>query len=90
MSREVLKNNQQHTTIMENFETLKLVEMLTLIEPDILACACGILGLVHLEQKKSNLKLLLKYILRQFNSEDAKSSDDGGSSWYTKLDDHLE
>ena len=55
-----------------------------------LACAFGILGLVVPEQKKGNLKLLLKYILRQFNSEDAEGSDSGGSSWYTKLHTHLE
>ena len=55
-----------------------------------LACAFGILGLVVPEQKKGNLKLLLKYIFRQFNSEDAKGSDGGGSSWYTKLYTHLD
>ena len=32
------------------------------------------------EQKKGNRKLLLKHILRQFNSEDAKGSDDGAYS----------
>ena len=55
-----------------------------------LAWACGIVGLVNPEQKKDNLKLLLKYILWQFNSEDAKGSDEGGSSWYKKLHDHLD
>ena len=48
------------------------------------------LGLVDLQQRKDDLKLLLKYILTQFNSEDAKGSNYGGSSWYTKLHDHLE
>ena len=52
--------------------------------------ADSILFLADPEKKKGNLELLLKYILRQFNSEDAKGSDDGGSSWYTKLHDHLE
>ena len=52
--------------------------------------ADSILVLADPEKKKGNLELLLKYILRQFNSEDAKGSDDGGSSWYTKLHDHLE
>ena len=52
--------------------------------------ADSILGLVDLEHRKDNLKLLLKYIFRQFNSEDAKGSNYGGSSWYTKLHDHLE
>ena len=64
--------------------------MLTLMEVDSLACACGILGLVVPEQKKGNLRLSLKYILRQFNSEDALGSDNGGSSRYTKLHNHLE
>ena len=52
--------------------------------------ADSILGLVGPETKKGNLKLLLKYILRQFNSENAKGCHNGGSSWYTKLHDHLE
>ena len=52
--------------------------------------ADSILVLVDPEKKKGNVKLVLKYILRQFNSEDAKGSDDGCSSWYTKLHDHLE
>ena len=50
------------------------------MDAESLACVCGILGLVT-----DNLKLLLNFILRKFNSEDAKGSDDGGSSWYTKL-----
>ena len=33
-----------------------------------LACAFGILVFVVPERKEGNLKLLLKYILRQFNS----------------------
>ena len=55
-----------------------------------LACACGVLDLVDPEPKKSNVKLLLKCILRQFNQEGVKGNDDGGSSWYTKLHDHLQ
>ena len=39
--------------------------MLTLMDADSLACACGILGLDVPEQKKDNLKHLLIYILRQ-------------------------
>ena len=35
-----------------------------LIDVDILACVCGILDLVVPEQKKGDLKLLSKYILR--------------------------
>ena len=50
---------------------------------------CGILGLDVSEKKKGNLKLLLKFILRQFNTEDVERNDDGGSSWYTKLYNHL-
>ena len=74
---------------MENFE-IEVLGMLTLIDAESLACACGILGLVVPEEKKGNLKLLLKYILRQFNFKDVEGSGDGGSSWYTKLNDHLE
>ena len=47
------------------------------MDADSLACALEILGLVDPEQKKGNLKLFFKYILRQFNSEDAKGSNDG-------------
>ena len=52
--------------------------------------ADSILGLVDNEQYKGNFKLLLKYNLRQFDSENAKDSDDGGSSWYSELHDHPE
>ena len=45
-----------------------------------LACACEILALVVPEQEKGNLRLLLKYILRQFASEDVEGSVDGGFS----------
>ena len=38
-----------------------------------------------LRTKKINHKPLLKYILRQPNSEGAEVSDDEGSSWYVKL-----
>ena len=48
------------------------------MDADSLACACGIMGFVDSEQKVGNLKLLLQYILRQFNSEDAG---DTGSFW---------
>ena len=48
---------------MENVET-EVLGMLTFMDVDILACVCGILGLVVPEQKKGDLKLLLKYILR--------------------------
>ena len=84
--REVLKKQPATsiTTIIRIFK-LEALGMFTLMDTDSFACACGIQGLVDPEQKKSNFKLLLKYILRQFNSEDAK-----GSFWYTKLHDHLE
>ena len=91
MAREGLKKQPATSTtaIMENIKT-EVLRMLTFMDVDSLACACGILGLVVPEQKKSNLKLLLKYILRQFNSVDADGINDGGSSWYRKLHDHLE
>ena len=41
--------------------------MFTLMDADSLVCAYGILGLFVLEQKKRNIKILSKYILRQFN-----------------------
>ena len=62
--------------------------MLSLMDADSLACARRILGLDVPEQKKGNLKLLLKYILRQLNSENVDGSEDGGSFWYQKLHDH--
>ena len=55
--------------------------MLNLMDADRLAYAYGILGLVVPEKKKCNLKLFIKYIFRQFNSEDVEGSDDGGFSW---------
>ena len=73
---------------MENLEK-EVLGMFTLIDTDSLACACGILDLVVPQQKKGNLKLLLYYILRQLNYEGVRGSDDGGSSWYTKLHDRL-
>ena len=81
MARGVLKKQPAipTTTNMENFET-EVLGMLFLMDADSFACACGILGLVYAEQKKGNLKFLLKYMLRQFNSEDAKGSDYGDSS----------
>ena len=63
---------------MENLQT-EVPQMLTLMDTDSLACACGTLGLDVPEQKKGNLKRLLKYILRQVNSEDIEGNDDGGS-----------
>ena len=41
------------------------------------------------EQKKGNLKLLLKYFWRELNSKYVEVSGDGGSSWYAKLHNHL-
>ena len=46
------------TTIVENFET-EVLGMLTLMDGDSFACACGILGLDVAEQKKSNHKIIL-------------------------------
>ena len=91
MVREVLKKQPaiSITTIMGIFK-IETLGTLTLMDTDSFACACGIQGLVDPEQKKGNLKLLLKYILRQFNSEDAKGFDNRGYFWYTKLHDHLE
>ena len=52
-------------------------------------CAFGILSLDIPEQKKGNFKVLLKYIFRLLNSEEVGGCDDGGSSCYVKLHDHL-
>ena len=81
MTREWLKKQPATSTvtIMENFET-EVLGMLTFMDEDSLTCACGILGLAVPEQKKGNFNHLLKYILRQVNSEDAKGRDAGGSS----------
>ena len=48
-----------------------------------------ILGLDFPEQKEGNLKIILKYILRQVKHEDIEGSDDGGSYWYVKLNNYL-
>ena len=74
--------------MVENLET-EVLGMLNLIDADSLACACRILGLDVPQQKKGNHTLLLKYILRWLNSEDIEGNDDGGSSWYAKLQDYL-
>ena len=87
MARGGLKNNQpatSTTTTTEKCET-EVPGMFTLMDADSLACACGILGLIVPEQKKGNLKRLLKYMLRQYKYEDVEGSDDGACSWYTKL-----
>ena len=63
--------------------------MLTLIDTDSLACACRILGWNLPEKEKGNVRLLLKYILRQLNSEDVEVSNYGSYSRYKKLHDHL-
>ena len=76
------------TKIVKNSK-IEVLEMITLMDADSFACACGILGLDVLEQNKGNLKLLLKYILRQLNPDDIESSDDGGFFWYAELHDHL-
>ena len=66
------------TTIMENFKT-EVLGMLIFMDVQFGLCfwdtrfGCS-------RTKKGNLKLLLKYILRQFNSKDTEGSDDGGSS----------
>ena len=83
MARGGLKKHQpatSTTTVVENFET-EVLGMLTLMDADSLACACGMLSLNAPEQKKGNLKHLLKYTLRHLNSEDIEGSDDEGSSW---------
>ena len=64
MFKEGLKKHKpatSRTTIIKNFET-EVLGMFTLMDADRLTCACGILGLVVPEQKKGNLKLLLKNI----------------------------
>ena len=71
--------HQQASTMLENLNT-KVLGMLTLMDADSLACACEKLGSDVSEQKKGNRKLLLKYILRQPNSQDVERSDNGGSS----------
>ena len=89
--REGLKKHQpvtSKTTILENFGT-KILGMFTLMDADSSACACGILGLFVPERKKGNLKLLSKYVLGYFNSEDLEGSNDGGSSWYMELHHYL-
>ena len=91
MAREELKKQRatSTTTVMESFKT-EVLGMLTFMDVDSFTCACAIMALVVPKQKTDNLKPLLKYILRQLDSEDAEGCDDGGSSWYKKLLDHFE
>ena len=60
-----------------------------MMDADSSACACGILVLFVPKQRKGNLKLLSKYILRHSNSEDVEGSNDEVSSWYKELHYHL-
>ena len=66
---------------MENLET-EVIGMLAIWVADDLHCACGIVGLDVPEEKKDNQTLLLKFLLRNFNSEEVKASQDGGVSWF--------
>ena len=59
------------STIVENCKT-QVLGMLILMDADSLTCVCEILGLDVPERKKGTLQFLLKYILRQFNSEDVE------------------
>ena len=59
------------STNVENCKT-QVLGMLILMDADSLTCVCEILGLDVPERKKGTLKFLLKYILRQFNSEDVE------------------
>ena len=59
------------STIVENCKT-QVLGMLILMDADSLTCVCEILGLDVPERKKGTLQFLLKYNLRQFNSEDAE------------------
>ena len=91
MARDGIKRHQlatSRTTVVEKLET-EMLGMLTLMDADGLAYASGILSLDVPEQRKGTLKLLVKYVLRQVSSEDLEGSDDGGSSKYAKLHNHL-
>ena len=59
------------STIVENCKT-QVLGMLILMDADSLTCVCEILGLDIPERKKGTLQFLLKYILRQFNSENVE------------------
>ena len=66
---------------MENLET-EVLGMLAILVAGDLHCACGIVGLNVPEEKKDNQTLLLKFLLRNFNSEEVKVSQDGEASWF--------
>ena len=68
------------TIMVENMETEGL-GMLTLLNADILDCACGILCLL--------VPAFLRCTLKQLNSKEAEGGDDRGcSTWRVKLQDH--
>ena len=52
---------------------------------DSLACACGILGLDVPKQRKSNLKILLRYILSQLNAAGVISVSNKNLNWKKQL-----
>ena len=57
----------------------------SVLDADSLNCPCGIVGLDTPEEKKGNQKLLLKFLLRKFSSEEVEASQDEGASWFWKL-----
>ena len=59
------------STIVGNCKT-QVLGMFILMDADSLTCVCERLGLDVPERKKGTLQFLLKYILRQFNSEDVE------------------
>ena len=70
---------------MENPET-EVLSILAMLDVDSLHCACGYLDVP--EEKKINQKLLLKFLLRKLNSEEVEASQDGGASWFKKIQVH--
>ena len=52
----------------------------SVLDADSLNCPCGIVGLDTPEEKKVNQKLLLKFLLRKFSSEEVEASQDEGAS----------
>ena len=73
---------------MENLET-EVLGMLSMLDAYKLHCAFRIVGLDAREEKKNNQKLLLKFLLKKLNSKEVEESQDGGTSWFQKLHDHL-
>ena len=72
---------------MEKVKT-EVIRILIFMDAESFLVLVGYWGWLIQSKRKVTSNLLLKYVLRQLSFEDVEGSDDGGSSWCTKLHDH--